>query len=155
MIKLSRALAREDAFKLIFEMKTPGKDAMMAIDYLYSSVDKKNDMWAQEFISAPNRKYIKEIVSGVVEKEEEINDLIKAKLKNWTIERISKVNLSILQLAVYEILYLEDIPCKVSANEAVKLAKKYGTEESGSFINGVLGAIITDITEGNKKDDRG
>lgn len=149
---MSRALAREDAFKLIFEMMSSDVESSGAIGYLFSSVDKKNEMWAQEFVSAPNRSYISKIVCGVEENKEEINTLIESKLKGWNLNRIPKVNLAILQLAVYEIKYEDDIPCKVSANEAVKLAKKYGTDDACSFINGVLGAIINDLTEG--KDEK-
>lgn len=147
---MSRALAREDAFKLIFEMKISEISAADALDYLYKTVQKTNEMWAQDFVSAASRKYIENVVNGVEEKEEELNQIIKSKLKDWTIERISKVNLALLQLAIYEIKFVEDIPCKVSASEAIVLAKKYGGKESGAFINGVLGAVIDDLTiEGN------
>ena len=73
---------------------------------------------------------------------ESINNAISSKLKKWSIDRLSKVDLSILQLAVFEILYIDDIPSKVSVNEAVNLAKKYGENNSPSFINGVLGSIL-------------
>lgn len=147
---MSRALAREDAFKLIFEMKISDISADDALDYLYKTVQKSNEMWAQDFVSAASRKYIESVVKGVEEKEEELNKAIEAKLKDWTLQRISKVNLALLQLAIYEIKFIEDIPYKVSANEAILLAKKYGGKESGGFINGVLGAVINDLElEGN------
>ena len=145
---MSRALAREDAFKLVFEMKISDISATDALNYLYKTARKSNEMWAQDFVSAASRKYIENIVNGIEEKEEEINTIIESKLKNWTIQRISKVNLALLQLSIYEIKYMEDIPYKVSANEAIKLAKKYGGNESGTFINGVLGAVINEV-EGN------
>lgn len=139
---MSRTLAREDAFKLIFEMEITKIDAVNAINYLVETVTEKNEMWAQNFVSAPNRKYIEEIVKGVEDKQDFLIDIIKPTLKDWTISRISKVNLSILKLAVYEMYFMEDIPCKVSANEAVSLAKKYAGKDASSFINGVLGTII-------------
>ena len=145
---MSRALAREDAFKLVFEMKISDITADDALNYLYKTVEKSNEMWAQDFVSAASRNYIEGIVKGIDEKEEEINSLIESKLKDWTIQRISKVNLAILQLSIYEIKYMADIPYKVSANEAIKLAKKYGGNESSAFINGVLGAVINEL-EGN------
>mgnify|MGYP002516849677 CR=1 FL=1 len=67
--------------------------------------------------------------------------MILSKLKNWTIERIFKIDLAILSRAIYEILFIDNIPVKVSANEAVELAKKYSTEKSYSFVNGVLATI--------------
>lgn len=145
---MSRALAREDAFKLVFEMKISDISAEDALNYLYKTVEKSNEMWAQEFVSAASRKYIEGVVKGICEKEEEINAIIEGKLKDWTIQRISKVNLALLQLSIYEIKYMDDIPYKVSANEAIKLAKEYGGNESGAFINGVLGAVINEL-EGN------
>ena len=147
---MSRALAREDAFKLIFEMKISDISACDAIEYLYKTAQKSNEMWAQDFVSATSRKYIENVVHGVEEKEEELNQIIECKLKDWTLQRISKVNLALLQLAIYEIKFIEDIPYKVSASEATLLAKKYGGNESGAFINGVLGAVINDLeVEGN------
>ena len=145
---MSRALAREDAFKLVFEMKISDISAEDALNYLYKTVEKSNEMWAQDFVSAASRKYIEGVVKGIHEKEEEINAIIEGKLKAWTIQRISKVNLALLQLSIYEIKYMDDIPYKVSANEAIKLAKEYGGNESGAFINGVLGAVINEL-EGN------
>ncbi|MBQ3022379.1 MAG: transcription antitermination factor NusB [Clostridia bacterium] len=142
---MSRAFAREDAFKLIFEMEITKIDSESAISYLYETVEKKNEMWAQEFISAPNRKYIEEIVKGVREKCDFLIEIITPTLKDWTISRISKVNLALLKLAVYEIYFMEDIPQKVSVNEAVKLAKTYGGKDSASFVNGVLGTVITNL----------
>lgn len=140
---MSRAFAREDAFKLVFEMEITKIDPESAISYLYETVAKKNEMWAQEFVSAPNRKYIEEIVRGVEEKCEFLLETITPTLKDWTISRISKVNLALLKIAVYEIYFIEDIPEKVSVNEAVKLAKMYGGKESASFVNGVLGTVLS------------
>lgn len=140
---MSRTFAREDAFKLIFEMEITKIDSESAISYLYDTVEKKNEMWAQEFVSAPNRKYIEEIVKGVEEKSDNLIEIITPTLKDWTIARISKVNLAILKLAVYEIYFMEDIPAKVSVNEAVQLSKKYAGRDSAAFINGVLGTVIT------------
>lgn len=139
---MSRTLAREDAFKLVFEMELTQITADEAVKYLFDTVEKTNEMWSQEFISSGNRKYIETVVKGIEEKKSLLNELIEPTLKGWTINRLSKVNLAILQLAAYEIMFMEDIPAKVSANEAVELAKKYAGNDSSSFINGVLGTLI-------------
>ena len=139
---MSRAFAREDAFKLIFEMEITKISAESAISYLYETVEKKNEMWAQEFVSATNKKYIEELVNGVEEKGEFLLEIIAPTLKDWSISRISKVNLSLLKLAVFEIYFIEDIPEKVSVSEAVKLAKTYAGKDSAAFVNGVLGTVI-------------
>ena len=143
---MSRTLAREDAFKLIFEMEITGISASDALEYLYSTVDKANEMWAQHSVSQSNKNYINTAVLGIEENKEKINLLIESKLKGWTLNRLSKVNLALLQLAIYEIKFMDDIPNKVSVNEAVTLAKKYSNPQAGSFINGVLGTILN---EGN------
>ena len=142
---MSRALAREDAFKLVFEMEITKISANDAIKYLFDTVNKTNEMWAQEFINASNRSYIESVVRGVETECDSLIPEIASTLKEWTIERISKVSLSILLLAVYEIRFISDIPYKVSANEAVKLAKKYAGKEEAAFINGVLGTIIKSL----------
>ena len=86
--------------------------------------------------------YISEISHGVYEKSKELDNYIKEHLKGWTMDRICKTDLAILKLAIYEILYRDDIPYKVSINEAVELAKMFSEENSPSFINGVLAEII-------------
>ena len=84
------------------------------------------------------------LLCGISEHEKEIDDMILAKLKNWSIERIIKIDLAILRLAVYEIAFTEGIPPKVAVNEAVELAKKYGNDASSNFVNGVLREILKD-----------
>ncbi len=141
---MSRTLAREDAFKLIFEMRTSNKSPESIIAYLCETAQENNEMWAQESVSRENMDYIQAVVNGIEDNTTEINEKISSKLRKWTIERLSKVNLALLQLGVYELLYMDDVPDKVAINEAVELAKKYGGEESGAFVNGVLGAIEKD-----------
>ncbi|MBT9169921.1 MAG: N utilization substance protein B [Actinobacteria bacterium] len=87
--------------------------------------------------------FVMSLVEGVAEKKEYIDDLIQESSRNWSLERMSIVDRNILRMAIYEILFMEDIPLKVSINEAVELAKTYGTDESGRFVNGVLGNIIS------------
>ena len=99
-------------------------------------------------ITAEDDKYIEEVTVGVKEKEQELDEKIRGHLKGWTMERLNKVDVAILRLAIYEILYREDIPYKVSVNEAVELAKVFSEDSSPSFINGVLAEIIND--GGNK-----
>ena len=89
-------------------------------------------------------QYIKSISKGVSEKVSELDEAISKHLKGWKMERICKTDLAILRLAIYEILYRDDIPYKVSVNEAVELAKSFGEDSSPSFINGVLAGIVKD-----------
>ncbi len=85
--------------------------------------------------------FSKELVLGVYEKRSELDRLIIRASKNWRLERMPYVDRSILRMATFEILYMEDVPPKVSIDEAVDIGKRFGTEDSGSFINGVLDNI--------------
>ncbi len=88
------------------------------------------------------KRYIRKMVAGIKEKEVEIEKIIKDKLKpEWKIERITKINLALLRLSIYEILY-KDVPYKVAINEAIELAKQYGDDTSPMFINGVLANVV-------------
>ena len=136
---MSRKIAREIAFKVIFQTSFQ-KDEMPSelIERMFGSEQAENEEMNDE-----DNKYIGEITEGVKEKEEELDHIISKHLKQgWSMERISKVDVSILRLAIYEIIYREDIPFKVSVNEAVELAKTFGEDSSPSFINGILAEII-------------
>lgn len=139
---MSRTESREDAFKMIFEMRITGVRPEAVMAYLCETADENNEMWAQKEVTRENLRYLQSVMYGVEEHLDDINGEIASKLKKWSIDRLSKVDLSILQLAVYEIEYMDDIPEKVSVNEAVNLAKKYGAESSAPFVNGVLGSVL-------------
>lgn len=91
-----------------------------------------------------DEKYFRQVVGSVIENREEIDKLISDKATNWRLSRISKVDLSVLRLSVVELRYIEGIPPSASINEAVELAKKYGSEDSGKFVNGILGKIANE-----------
>lgn len=88
------------------------------------------------------RKYIRKTVKGIKENEAEIEEVIKTKLKpEWPMERISKINMALLKLSIYEMMYAE-VPYKVAINEVIELAKSYGDDNSSGFINGVLANVV-------------
>ena len=133
---MSRTEIRELAFKLIYSLEIQEEKELQEQIDLYIEDNEIDSEKAQE--------YIKDIILGINQNESEITSIIKSILtEKWTIERISKINLSILKLAIYEIKYKE-IPFKVEINEAIELAKKYGDETSGRFINGALAKAIQD-----------
>ena len=91
------------------------------------------------------KKYIKTVFLGINENEEQILENIEKNLKeDWKLNRISKMDLSILKLAIYEIKF-SDVPYKVAINEAVELAKKYGEDKSKNFVNGILASVVKDM----------
>lgn len=92
-------------------------------------------------------KYSKELVESFNSNKESIDSLINKYAKNWTINRMAKVDLAILRLAICEILYMSEMPTKVSINEAIELAKLYCDDKSPKFINGILGSVVSEIGE--------
>ncbi len=100
------------------------------------------DFFEQNPMQEEDKEFFRENIEGTVKNLDRIDELISGKLKNWTIDRIPGVDLAVLRNAVYEIMYRDDIPVKVSINEAVELAKKYSDEESGVFVNGILGNLV-------------
>jgi N utilization substance protein B len=120
----------------------------MAIQVLYQVDMAQSDIGEAlrlfcEHFKAPDsiRDFAVELANGVHKYREEIDTLISRFSENWRLERMSAVDRNILRLAIFELLYRADIPAKVSINEAVDLGKKYGSEDSGSFINGILDRI--------------
>ena len=131
---MNRSAMREEAFKVIYSMQIQKVENKEEQIELYIESNNINNKEAQE--------YIKDVALGIEKYQENIDNQIKQNLKeNWRIERISKIDLSILRLAIYEIEYKE-IPYKVAINEAVELAKKYGEDTSKNFVNGILASII-------------
>jgi len=93
------------------------------------------------------RAFARDLVLGTCEKKREIDGMIRQSSRNWRLERMSRLDRSILRMAVFEILYREDIPPKVSIDEAVELGKQFGNVESGKFINGILDDIFNTVQE--------
>ncbi|AMX82943.1 N utilization substance protein B [Geobacillus subterraneus] len=85
--------------------------------------------------------FLRQLVFGVVEHQEEIDELLRANLEKWTLERVANVDRVILRMATYEMKYIDEVPVSVSIDEAVELAKKFGDWKSGSFVNGVLSKV--------------
>ena len=131
---MQRKIARENAFILIFE-----------------SVCKKDETAEEIFAKATEVRelevddYVKRVFFGSYEQSALIDEAIKRNSKGWKLERISSVSMAILKLAAYEMLFDEDIPTRVSINEAIELSKKYDDEKSYSFVNGVLNALSDEL----------
>lgn len=96
-------------------------------------------------IQYESRDFAEELATGVVKNRAAIDEIISEKSKNWSISRIAKVDLNILRMAIYELLFRSDIPRNVTINEAIEVAKKFGTEDSSAFINGLLDEIAAGL----------
>ena len=109
----------------------------------------------ENFQSAKSiRPFARLLVDGIFEHKNLLDELIRKSSRHWRIERMSKTDISILRLGAYEIRFIEDIPPKVTIDEAVELAKKYGSEESGAFINGILDDIYNRLKLSDNDNDR-
>lgn len=93
-------------------------------------------------VSQRVREFAEGLVQGVLEHQEEIDEAIRARSKNWSLSRMPRVDLNIMRLATYELLHRPDIPKKVSINEAIEIAKKFGDKESPAFVNGILDELV-------------
>lgn len=139
---MSRKLARELTFKVVFSINF--QNDVTDVENLIENLVKDNEL--KEEVTSEDRKYIEEIAFGVLKNTEELDEQIKKYLKGWTMDRIGKTDLAILRLAIYEILFRDDIPYKVSINEAVELAKVFCDDASPAFINGVLAGIVNSLS---------
>ena len=130
---MNRSLAREETFKLLYSLEIQKENLKEQTDIYLENA---------EISDEKTKEYINNIVEGIEKNIVTIETKISENLKkDWKIERISKINLVLLKLAIYEILYTE-IPFKVVINEVVELAKKYGDDVSPNFINGILASIV-------------
>jgi len=135
---MSRRLARETALQVLYQIDLTGETENVA-----SAIEN----WANEFaVSAKNLPFLKQLVIGTLENIEVIDDKIKLFAHDWSIDRMSVVDRNLMRLAVYEMLFCPDIPQKVTVNEASDIAKKFGSDDSSKFINGILDKIMA-VTE--------
>ena len=134
---MNRSAIRENAFKLIYSLEIQKPENLEEqIELFFESNDIKDE---------EAKKYIKNAILGINKNEEKVLENIGKNLKeDWKLNRISKMDLSILKLAIYEIKFT-DIPYKVAINEAVELAKKYGEDKSKNFVNGILASVVKDM----------
>lgn len=131
---MNRRKSREIAMKLLFEM-TINKEEY---EEILSNFKENTDLTLEDV----DFDYIEKLVKGIKQNEEGIDKRIEENLKNWKIGRLSKIDLSILRISTYEILFSEDVPNRVAVNEGIELAKRYSADNSPAFINGVLGNMI-------------
>ena len=123
-----------------------------AVQFLFSK-DIKNDSHSEDldnFFSISTakkgaKKFALELVNGIMEKIEKIDEIIQLNVDNFEINRLSTIDRNVLRLAIYEMYYRDDIPTAVCINEAIEISKRFGTEESGSFVNGVLDKVKENI----------
>ena len=152
---MTRANARELAVHLIYGREFTGEEPEQVVNArldkeYYNKLAAENDIY-EERPSGAQVRYLDTVVTGVANREAELNEQISKFSIGWDVSRISRLTRCVMQLAIFEILYMEDVPTGVAISEAVRLAKKYDGNDTGSFVNGILGSfarsLITAKTE--------
>lgn len=126
-----RTHARECALKILYQIDITKDETELSIQ----------NFWENQETEESIKDFATQLVNGTMENIDKINSIISAHAENWQISRMAVIDRNILRLAAYELLFLTDIPPKVSINEAVELAKKYGDTDSSKFVNGILDKI--------------
>ncbi|MBQ9839070.1 MAG: transcription antitermination factor NusB [Oscillospiraceae bacterium] len=142
---MTRANARELAVHLIYGREFTGEEPEQVVSIrldkeYYNKLSSENAVY-EDRPSRAQKAYIDAVVSGVASREAELNAVIQQYSIGWNVSRISRLTRCILQLAIYEIQYVEDVPTGVAISEAVRLSKLYDGDEAGSFVNGILGSF--------------
>lgn len=144
---MKRRLAREIAVQSMYQMEMNEVDANEAVTMLLTEAMEENEGEVELSDVDATRAFVLELVNGTWSRKDAIDGLLEDYLKGWQISRLSKVDRQVLRLATYEMIFRDDVPGKVAVNEAIELAKHFGSPESGKFVNGVLGKMIQDIDQ--------
>ena len=147
---MTRANARELAVHLIYGRNFTGEDPQAVVSTrldkeYYGKLSEENQVYTER-PSRAQTVYIDKVVTGVANREEELNAQIQQFSIGWDVSRISRLTRAIMQLALFEILYVDDVPTGVAISEAVRLAKMYDGDDTGAFVNGILGAFARSLT---------
>ncbi|MEG6615903.1 transcription antitermination factor NusB [Peptococcaceae bacterium 1198_IL3148] len=134
---MSRRQARETALQVLF-----------AVDVGKIELDQAFNYVVEEFNTSLNaRQFARELLEGAIKYKDELDAIIARLSKGWEMKRLASVDRNIMRLALYELIYRDDIPPAVSVNEAVEMAKLFGGEKSGKFVNGILGQVVEKLAE--------
>lgn len=139
---MGRKVARESTMKLLYQMDINDDFSQKELNIFLENNELKSD----------EIEYIKEVVKGINENIEEIDSYIEKYSQGWKIKRIAKIDLAVLRIAIFEIMHKEDMPPQVSINEAVDVSKKYSTDESSKYINGLLGTFLKEHPKNKLQD---
>lgn len=146
---MTRANARELAVHLVYGRNFTGEEPEQVVstrlnkDY-YALLSEENSVYAER-PSRSQMAYIDTVVSGIANREDHLDEIIQKYSIGWNVGRISKLTRVIMQLAIYEILYVDDVPTGVAISEAVRLAKMYDGDDTGAFVNGILGTFARSL----------
>ena len=143
---MKRRLAREIAVSSLYQMEMNDVSADDAINMLMMELREENEIGADPAEANSTDEFARELVVGVSARRHEIDGMLQQFLTGWQVDRLSRVDKQVLRLACFELVF-RDEPPKAVINEAIELAKHFGTEESGKFVNGVLGKLLQSVNE--------
>jgi N utilization substance protein B len=135
-----RRKARELALQALYQKDFHGREDLPELDLF----------WEEQKAGPETRQFAQKLVEGVGTRQKEINRLIEEHSEHWKLSRMNRIDRNIMRIAVLELLEMDDIPCKVTIDEAIELGKKYGASESGAFINGILDQILKSLVKRQK-----
>ncbi len=146
---MTRANARELAVHLIYSQSFTGEEPQNVVSArldreYYKQLSEENEVY-EERPSRAQLAYLDNVVCGVANRLDELNEQIQKFSIGWDVSRISRLARAIMQLAIFEVLFVEDVPVGVAVSEAVRLAKKYDGDDTGSFVNGILGSFVRSL----------
>lgn len=142
---MKRRLARELVVQCLYQMEMNEVESADAVDMLLEEASEENESEHEVRNEEELKKYVLSQVNSIWETKPAIDDMLEHYLKNWQMSRLSRVDRQVLRLATWEMVFDSDVPAKVAVNEAIELAKHFGTDDSGKFVNGVLGKMIQDV----------
>ncbi|AIQ42555.1 transcription antitermination factor NusB [Paenibacillus sp. FSL R7-0297] len=142
---MKRRLAREIIVQSLYQMEMNDVEVTEAVEMLIEEAADENETERVITDETELKAYVIAHVNGVWEHKMAIDDMLEHYLKGWQMSRLSRVDRQILRLATFEMIFASDVPAKVAVNEAIDLAKHFGTDDSGKFVNGVLGKMIQDV----------
>jgi N utilization substance protein B len=139
-MELRRRIVRERVLQALYAYELSKEPLDMIIDHVLDDLKKQKEAYA----------FACELIRKVVEKTKELDVLIKKRVEHWEFNRLAIIDRIILRMSICELLYFDDIPPKVSINEAIEIARDYSTEKSDKFVNGVLDSILADLKKDGK-----
>ncbi|OXM16740.1 transcription antitermination factor NusB [Paenibacillus herberti] len=142
---MKRRLAREIAVQSLYHMEMNEVTVEEAVAMLLAEARDENEIGADKVEEGETGEFAKQLVLGVIERKVAIDAMLQQYLTGWQVDRLSKVDHQVLRLACYELVFGVDVPPKAVVNEAIELSKHFGTNESGKFVNGVLGRLIAEL----------
>lgn len=141
----ARTRGREFALQVLYELDASGKDAVSALDAYWLNFETTGRPAGSPEPEPAIKEFTQLLVTGVAKNVAELDTMIERCSTNWRLDRMPRVDRNVLRLACFELMHTTDVPVKVVINEAIELGKRYGSEESGAFINGILDKLSSEV----------